>query len=60
LHLLAEQDALVPASAGDALLTLLPTGEMDVLEACGHAFVLDQADALAALMLDFICEANDV
>ncbi|MBJ7548569.1 transporter, partial [Pseudomonas sp. OA3] len=31
-----------------------------VLEDCGHAFVLDQADALAALMLDFICEANDV
>ena len=60
LHLLAEQDALVPAAAGDALLALLPTGEVDVLEACGHAFVLDQADALAALMLDFICEANDV
>lgn len=60
LHLLAEQDALVPAAAGDALLALLPTGEVDVLEDCGHAFVLDQADALAALMLDFICEANDV
>lgn len=60
LHLLAEQDALVPAAAGDALLALLPAGEVDVLEECGHAFVREQADALATLMLDFIREASDV
>ncbi|PZR41826.1 MAG: transporter [Ectopseudomonas oleovorans] len=60
LHLLAEQDALVPAAAGDALLALLPSGEVDVLEECGHAFVLEQADALVVLMLDFIREASDV
>lgn len=59
LHLLAEQDALVPAAAGDALLALLPAGEVDVLEECGHAFVLEQADAVAALMLDFIREVSD-
>ncbi|RRV40822.1 alpha/beta fold hydrolase [Pseudomonas sp. o96-267] len=60
LHLLAEQDALVPAAAGDALLALLPAGEVDVLEECGHAFVREQADTLAVLMLDFIREASDV
>jgi len=60
LHLLAEQDALVPAAVADYLLALLPAGEVDVLEDCGHAFVLDQAEALAALMLDFIREASDV
>ncbi|MDP9942607.1 alpha/beta fold hydrolase [Ectopseudomonas alcaliphila] len=60
LHLLAEQDALVPAVVADDLLALLPAGEVDVLEDCGHAFVLDQADALAALMLDFIREVSDV
>nr|WP_256835802.1 alpha/beta fold hydrolase [Pseudomonas oleovorans] len=60
LHLLAEQDALVPAAAGDALLALLPAGEVDVLEECGHAFVREQADALAVLMLDFIREVSDV
>lgn len=60
LHLLAEQDALVPADAAEQLLALLPAGEVDVLEGCGHAFVLEQADALAALMLDFIREACDV
>lgn len=59
LHLLAEQDALVPAAVASELLALLPAGEVDVLEGCGHAFVLEQADALAALMLDFIREACD-
>lgn len=59
LHLLAEQDALVPVAVADALLALLPTGEVDVVEDCGHAFVLDQADTLATLMLDFIREASD-
>ncbi|OEC34618.1 pimeloyl-[acyl-carrier protein] methyl ester esterase [Pseudomonas cuatrocienegasensis] len=59
-HLLAEQDALVPAAVSDALVALLPTGEVDVLEGCGHALVLEQADTLAALMLDFIREASDV
>ncbi|WP_061242730.1 alpha/beta fold hydrolase [Ectopseudomonas composti] len=60
LHLLAEHDGLVPAAAGDALLALLPTGEVDVLEACGHAFVREQADVVATLMLDFIREVCDV
>lgn len=59
LHLLAEQDALVPAAVSEALLALLPTGEVDVLEGCGHAFVLEQADKLATLMLGFIREADD-
>jgi len=59
LHLLAEQDALVPAAVASELLALLPAGEVDVLEDCGHAFVLEQADVLAALMLDFIREACD-
>lgn len=59
LHLLAEQDALVPVAAGEALLALLPAGEVDVVEGFGHAFVLEQPDSLAALMLDFIREAAD-
>ena len=59
LHLLAEQDALVPAAVADDLLALLPAGEVDVLEGCGHAFVLEQPQALAALLLEFIREAND-
>lgn len=60
LHLLAEQDALVPVAAGESLLALLPTGHVSVLKGCGHAFVFEQADTLAMLMLDFIREASDV
>ena len=60
LHVLAEQDALVPVAAAESLLALLPAGEVGVVEGCGHAFVLEQADTLATLMLDFIREASDV
>lgn len=59
LHLLAEHDALVPAAAAEALLALVPAGEVDVLEGSGHAFVLERPEALAALLLDFIREAAD-
>lgn len=59
LHLLAELDALVPAAAAEALLALLPAGEVDVLEGCGHAFVLEQPQALAALLAEFVREADD-
>ncbi|MCM2332225.1 MAG: alpha/beta fold hydrolase [Pseudomonas sagittaria] len=61
LHLLAEGDALVPsaAAATAALLALLPAGEVDVLEGSGHALVLEQPQALAALLAEFIREAGD-
>lgn len=59
LHLLAEADALVPATAAEALLALLPAGEVDLLEGSGHAFVLEQPQALAALLAEFVREAED-
>lgn len=59
LHLLAEGDALVPAAAAEALLALVPAGEVAVLEDRGHAFVLDQPQALAAMLVDYIREAGD-
>lgn len=59
LHLLADADALVPTAAAEALLTLLPAGEVDVLEGCGHAFILEQPQALAALLAEFVREAGD-
>lgn len=57
LHLLAEADALVPAAAAEALLALVPVGEVDVLEGSGHALVLEQPQALAALLAEFVREA---
>lgn len=59
LHLLAEHDQLLPASAAADLLALLPAGEVDVLEGCGHALVLEQPQALAALIGEFVREAGD-
>lgn len=59
LHLLADADALVPAAAAAALLALLPAGEVDLLEGSGHACVLEQPQALAALLAEFVREAGD-
>ncbi|MCQ4346422.1 alpha/beta fold hydrolase [Pseudomonas stutzeri] len=59
LHLLAGRDELLPASAAEALLALLPAGEVDVLEDCGHAFVAEQPQVLAALIEEFVREAGD-
>lgn len=59
LHLLAEADALVPVAAADALLALLPAGELDVLEGSGHACVLEQPQALAGMLAEFVREAGD-
>jgi pimeloyl-[acyl-carrier protein] methyl ester esterase len=56
LHLLADADALVPA---EALLALLPAGEVDLLEGSGHACVLEQPKTLAALLAEFVREAGD-
>ncbi|VXC98419.1 Pimeloyl-(acyl-carrier protein) methyl ester esterase [Pseudomonas sp. 8Z] len=58
LHLLAEQDALVPAAAADGLRGLLARGEVQVVQACSHALVVEQAHALAAAMLDFMHRAG--
>ncbi|MNJ70539.1 putative aminoacrylate hydrolase RutD [compost metagenome] len=59
LHLLADADALVPAEAAEALLALLPAGEVDLLEGSGHACVLEQPKTLAALLAEFVREAGD-
>ena len=59
LHLLAEADALLPASAAEALLALLPAGEVDVLEGCSHACVAEQPQALAALIDEGVREAGN-
>ena len=59
LHLLASEDALLPVAAAADLLQLLDDGEVDVLENSGHAFVLEQPAALAALLADFLREVSD-
>lgn len=48
LHLLAEQDALVPISVAPALSRILPpTGALRVLQQTGHAALLEQPEGIA-------------
>ncbi|MOA61500.1 hypothetical protein D3C78_1866590 [compost metagenome] len=49
----------MPAEAAEALLALLTAGEVDLLESSGHACVLEQPQALAALLAEFVREAGD-
>lgn len=55
LHLLAEQDALVPKAVQHDLRQLTPQAQVEVMPG-SHAFVFSQAAAVAARMLKFIRE----
>jgi pimeloyl-[acyl-carrier protein] methyl ester esterase len=59
LHLFAGQDALVPASAAQALLELLPDVEIGLIDHSSHAFALERPHELAAAIQAFLHEAGD-
>ncbi|MCZ4322916.1 alpha/beta fold hydrolase [Pseudomonas anguilliseptica] len=59
LHLFAGQDALVPASAAQALLELLPDVEIGLIDNTSHAFVLERPHELAVAIQAFLHEAGD-
>jgi pimeloyl-[acyl-carrier protein] methyl ester esterase len=59
LHLFAASDALVPAAAAGALLSLLPDIEIGLLEHASHAFVLERPHEVAAALAAFFSEAKD-
>ncbi len=59
LHLFAGQDALVPASAAQALLALLPDVEIGLIDATSHAFALERPHEIAAAIQAFLHEAGD-
>jgi malonyl-CoA O-methyltransferase len=54
LHLLAEQDALVPAAAATALAALNPGHQVDVISRAGHALHLDQPQAVLCALTNFL------
>ncbi|TBU92905.1 alpha/beta fold hydrolase [Phytopseudomonas dryadis] len=58
LHLLAGQDALLPASAAEALRAFLPAAEVRQLEGASHAGVVERADEVAQTLVRFISEAG--
>ena len=53
LHIFASADALVPIAAAEAIQQLAPQAQVQRLEA-SHALVLEQAEALARLISEFI------
>lgn len=59
LHLFAGQDALVPGSAAQALLELLPDVEIGLIDSASHAFVLERPHEIAAAIQAFLHEAAD-
>ncbi|AGI22345.1 alpha/beta fold hydrolase [Pseudomonas sp. MT3] len=59
LHLFADNDALVPASAADALLEWLPDIEVARMAGASHGLPLEQPDEVAGAILRFIHEGDD-
>jgi pimeloyl-[acyl-carrier protein] methyl ester esterase len=60
LHLFAEQDALVPAAASQALRVVHAGSEVRLIDRVSHAFPLEHPQVLAAAIQAFIREAaND-
>ena len=56
LHLFAARDALVPASAAEALAGDVPQASVQVLADASHALALERADEVAAAILAFVRE----
>lgn len=54
LHLLAAQDALVPAQVAGALSAFRPGAQVSLIERASHAFVLEDPAALAAVIHAFL------
>jgi pimeloyl-ACP methyl ester carboxylesterase len=48
------EDRIVPVICGEQYRRLLPGATLAVLERCGHLPPLEQPDALARLVLDFL------
>lgn len=49
-----DDDKVVPISAGRRLLSALPDARLEVVQSCGHCVDMEQPEALARLVTDFI------
>jgi pimeloyl-ACP methyl ester carboxylesterase len=52
------EDRIVPVECGEQYRRLLPNATLTVLERCGHVPPLEQPDAFARLVLDFLGDAT--
>ncbi|BAN46207.1 alpha/beta fold hydrolase [Metapseudomonas resinovorans] len=60
LYLFGGRDALVPAGAAEALLEWLPDVEVQVFDEASHGLPLERPDEVAASILGFMREGDDV
>lgn len=60
LHLFAAADALVPVAAVGEVQSLLGDVESGVIDGASHAFVLERPHEVAAVLLAFLREVDDV
>lgn len=51
------EDAVVPASCAQRYVDILPHAQLHVLDDCGHCADVEQPQALAALIADFVSRA---
>ena len=49
-----DDDKVVPSSAAGRYLEALPNARLETVAACGHCVDMEQPDALAKLVIDFI------
>jgi pimeloyl-ACP methyl ester carboxylesterase len=49
-----DDDRVVPMSAGKRYVEALPDARLQVLKGCGHCIDMEQPDALARLVIDFL------
>ena len=52
------EDRIVPVECGEQYRRLLPNATLTVLERCGHLPPLEQPEAFARLVLDFLGDAR--
>ena len=56
LVVVGEEDLVTPVKFSEQLAQGIPNSELVILEGSGHAFVLESADAVAKVMLDFLAK----
>jgi len=52
-----DDDKVVPLSAGKTYAKALPNAKVEIVKACGHCVDMEQPDALAKLVTNFIAKA---
>ncbi len=56
LIVVGKEDLVTPVKFSEQLAQGIPNSELVILERTGHAFVVESADAVAKVMLDFLEE----